>query len=166
MHHFTDLGQINDLVSRVGYREKMANFRQDTRGGQPLARLIVYLPVPIINGDYQFEIWFGNDTLEAISSTYYHTFPISRIHSEHKYELHRYSVISYVKSTLLNHIYWSRYNISSWCAATNHFAWLLHQMETFSRYWPFVREFTGPRWLPCTKASDMEFWCFLWSASE
>ena len=29
----------------------------------------------------------------------------------------------------------------------------------FSRYWPFVR------WIPHTKASDAEFWCFLWSTS-
>ena len=27
-------------------------------------------------------------------------------------------------------------------------------------------EFTGPRWIPRTKASDTELWCFLWSASE
>ena len=27
------------------------------------------------------------------------------------------------------------------------------------------REFTGPRWIPHTKASDAELWCFLWSAS-
>ena len=27
-------------------------------------------------------------------------------------------------------------------------------------------EFTGPRWLPRTKASDAELWCFLWSTSE
>ena len=27
-------------------------------------------------------------------------------------------------------------------------------------------EFTGPRWIPCTKASDAELWCFVWSASE
>ena len=25
---------------------------------------------------------------------------------------------------------------------------------------------TGPRWIPHTKASDAELWCFLWSASE
>ena len=25
-------------------------------------------------------------------------------------------------------------------------------------------EFTGPRWIPHTKASDAELWCFLWSA--
>ena len=27
-------------------------------------------------------------------------------------------------------------------------------------------EFTGPRWIPHTKASDTELWCFLWSVSE
>ena len=27
-------------------------------------------------------------------------------------------------------------------------------------------EFTGPRWIPHTKASDAELWCFLWSAFE
>ena len=37
----------------------------------------------------------------------------------------------------------------------------------FPRYWPFVcGEFTGPRWIPRTKASDAELWCFLWSAPE
>ena len=27
-------------------------------------------------------------------------------------------------------------------------------------------EFTGHRWIPRTKASDAELWCFLWSAPE
>ena len=27
-------------------------------------------------------------------------------------------------------------------------------------------EFTGPRWIPRTKASDAGLWCFLWSTSE
>ena len=27
-------------------------------------------------------------------------------------------------------------------------------------------EFTGPRWIPHTKASDAELWCFFWSASK
>ena len=27
-------------------------------------------------------------------------------------------------------------------------------------------EFTGPRWIPHTKTSDAELWCFLWSAPE
>ena len=33
-------------------------------------------------------------------------------------------------------------------------------MEAFPRYW----EFTCHRGIPCTKASDAELWCFLWSA--
>ena len=28
------------------------------------------------------------------------------------------------------------------------------------------REFTGHQWIPCTKSSDAELWCFLWSAPE
>ena len=27
-------------------------------------------------------------------------------------------------------------------------------------------KFTGPRWIPRTKASDAELWCFLWSAPD
>ena len=29
---------------------------------------------------------------------------------------------------------------------------------------PLCGEFTGDRWIPHTKASDAELWCFLWSA--
>ena len=29
---------------------------------------------------------------------------------------------------------------------------------------PLCGEFTGHRWIPLTKASDAELWCFLWSA--
>ena len=36
----------------------------------------------------------------------------------------------------------------------------------FPRYWPFVRGIHRSRWIPRTKASDAELWCFLWSASE
>ena len=31
---------------------------------------------------------------------------------------------------------------------------------------PLCGEFTGPRWIPLTRASDAELWCFLWSAHE
>ena len=31
---------------------------------------------------------------------------------------------------------------------------------------PLCRASTGHRWIPLTKASDAEFWCFLWSAPE
>ena len=36
----------------------------------------------------------------------------------------------------------------------------------FPRYLPFMRESTGHRWIPLTKASNTELWYFLWSASE
>ena len=36
----------------------------------------------------------------------------------------------------------------------------------FPRYWPFVRGIHRSRWIPDTKASDAELWCFLWSAPE
>ena len=31
---------------------------------------------------------------------------------------------------------------------------------------PLGRECTGHWWIPLTKASDEELWCFLWSMSE
>ena len=31
---------------------------------------------------------------------------------------------------------------------------------------PLCGEFTGNRWIPLTKASDAELWCFLWSAPK
>ena len=36
----------------------------------------------------------------------------------------------------------------------------------FPRYWPFVRGIHRSRWIPRTKASDAELWCFLWSVPE
>ena len=40
------------------------------------------------------------------------------------------------------------------------------EMETFPHYWPFVWGIHGHRWIPCTEASDVELWCFLWSTPE
>ena len=39
--------------------------------------------------------------------------------------------------------------------------WFRHQTKHFPRYWPSVRETTGHRWIPVTKDSDAELWCFL-----
>ena len=38
--------------------------------------------------------------------------------------------------------------------------------KQFPRYWAFVRETTGHRWISLRKASDAELWCFPWSAPE
>ena len=40
--------------------------------------------------------------------------------------------------------------------------WWRHQMETFSA----LLAICGPRWIPRTKVSDVEIWCFRWFASE
>ena len=40
-------------------------------------------------------------------------------------------------------------------------------METFSALLALCEgEFTGHRWIPLTKASDAELWCFLWSTPQ
>ena len=36
----------------------------------------------------------------------------------------------------------------------------------FPRNWLFVRGIHRSRWIPHTKASDADLWCFLWSGSE
>ena len=42
-----------------------------------------------------------------------------------------------------------------------------HQIGTFLRVTgPLCREFIGQRWIPLTKTTDAELWCFLWSAPE
>ena len=44
--------------------------------------------------------------------------------------------------------------------------WWRDQTELSLRKWPFVRGTTGNRWIPSTKASGAELWCFLWSTTE
>ena len=48
--------------------------------------------------------------------------------------------------------------------------WLFYddviKWKHFLHNWPFVRGIHRSRWIPHTKASDVELWCFLWSASE
>ena len=53
-----------------------------------------------------------------------------------------------------------------YCFTRSPVTWWCHQMETFPRYWPFVRGIHRSRWIPRTKASDAELWCILWSAPE
>ena len=40
------------------------------------------------------------------------------------------------------------------------FSWWRHQMDTFPRYWPFVREFTGHRWLLPQRPGTRSFGVF------
>ena len=58
------------------------------------------------------------------------------------------------------------YPILCWCIA-KFSSWWRHQMGTFFRITGHLcGEFTGHWWIPHTKASDAELWCFLWSAPE
>ena len=52
--------------------------------------------------------------------------------------------------------------VGYWCNALWHDDAI--KWKHFPRYWPFVRWIH--RWIPHTKASDAELWCFLWSAPE
>ena len=47
-------------------------------------------------------------------------------------------------------------------------SWTHHMMTSsngniFRVTGPLCGEFTGHRWIPCTKASDAKLWCFLWT---
>ena len=58
--------------------------------------------------------------------------------------------------------------VKSCCVHRSHqwnvvlFIWWHHQMKNFPFLGPLCGDFTGHRWIPLTKASDAERWCFLW----
>ena len=56
------------------------------------------------------------------------------------------------ENTITQYVYHSHDDVIKW--------------KHFPRNWPFVRGIHRSRWIPHTKASDAELWCFLWSASE
>ena len=55
-------------------------------------------------------------------------------------------------------------NIPNWGDITEtqiHHSWWRHQMETFFALLALCGDFPGHRWIPRTKASDVELWWFL-----
>ena len=56
------------------------------------------------------------------------------------------------------------------CVAARPFKYECHddviKWKHFPRYWPFARGIHRSRWIPRTKASSAELWCFLWSQPE
>ena len=52
------------------------------------------------------------------------------------------------------------------CYNSGHCTMMMIKWKHFPRYWPFVWGIHWSRWIPCTKASDAELWCFIWSMSE
>ena len=75
-----------------------------------------------------------------------------------------------------NHTYRGELNITTTKQNTTnraHVLWDILQVMMTSSNWiifrvtgPLCGEFTGPRWIPLTKAGDTELWCFLWSVPE
>ena len=61
-----------------------------------------------------------------------------------------------------NSIIWCNINLShrQWCYDD------VIKWKHFPRYRTFVRETTGHRWIPLTKANGAKHWCFLWFAPE
>ena len=56
--------------------------------------------------------------------------------------------------------------IRSLVPGTHHIHDDVIKWKYFPCYWPFVPGIHWSRWIPRTKASDAELWCFLWSMAE
>ena len=83
---------------------------------------------------------------------------------------HRFAYV-YILAHLYNstpfHLISSHHLISAHfisCRLISHYDVI--KWKHFPRYWPLWGEFTGDRWIPLTKASDAELWCFLWSVPQ
>ena len=68
-------------------------------------------------------------------------------------------------TTLNGVMYVHRFPDICWCCAKAHHDDVI-KWKHFPRYWPFCGEYTGHQWIPRTKASDAELWCFIWSALD
>ena len=71
-----------------------------------------------------------------------------------------------LRSHITSNVTWR--TLVMWTDKNTAFAMLYHddviKWKHFLCNWPFVRGIHRPRWIPLTKASDAEFWCFLWFA--
>ena len=104
----------------------------------------------------------------TIAYTNYNCQPLFLLYSKHPLVVRRVHMprvesvvlaLNRTSSPQAGHIFMNRISIEC--------AWWRHQMETFSALLVICAgKFTGPRWIPHTKASDAELWCFLWSESE
>ena len=113
-------------------------------------------------------IHWGRDKIADISQTFSNAFSWMKIY-EFRLKFH-WSLFPNVQLIILM-IYWRKIyaslDLSELMQNRHHStantlgSWWRHQMETFS---PLLAICAGLRWIPHTKASDAEFWCFLWSA--
>ena len=86
-----------------------------------------------------------------------------------KYHAYRYSVVTltYVsleKLITVNFFYLCKLKAKCFACSRAHDD--IIKWKHVLRYWPFVREPIGHRWITHTKTSDAELWCFLWSVPE
>ena len=58
---------------------------------------------------------------------------------------------------------WVTIPVNLSCSLCNPFHNDVIKWKPFPRYWPFVWGIHRSRWIPLTKASDAELWCFLLS---
>ena len=84
--------------------------------------------------------------------------PAEEYRSSHKVEAVRVSKHGVINLNLINLKFELSFILFS--------SWWRHQMEIFRVTGPLCEEFTGHRWIPFTKASNAELWCFLWYAHE
>ena len=68
--------------------------------------------------------------------------------------------------TLKTHLKQDCFSQDFSCKLINHVMMTSSHGNIFHVTGPWCGEFTGHRWIPRTKACDVELWCFLWFASE
>ena len=136
MQHFIDLGTI---WIRTIYQD---------RGGKP--------QLLIRTAGYPTETWRNNDAMITSSVHPNDVGDVVWTWWRRYYcvvcPLGRYSRVMNMWSTTDNY----KHNFEThWFIAS-----LRHQLKTFCVTRPLCGEFTGDGWIPLTKASDAELWCF------
>ena len=92
------------------------------------------------------------------------------VHTYYQFR-NKYILESNVKVYKRAHFNWfTPWYFSNHCVSLRDWGCFSHddviKWKHFPCYWPLCGGFTGHRWIPRTKASDTELWCFLWSAHE
>ena len=86
-------------------------------------------------------------------------------------DIHRLACVNMMAAVVLDYITKTQHNVIIHVSMDVYIygymhAWWHHQLEIFRVTGPLCGEFPGHQWIPLTKASDAELWCFLWSAPE
>ena len=115
-----------------------------------------------------FVLWYTNPQ-NSILKSYRHTWIFA---NKQDHKTYVYSSLLHRMITSQNGIVWDpKHRIQSCTFNPQCYILQLHMMPSsngniFRGTGPLCGEFTGHRWIPLTKASDAELWCFLWCAPE